>query len=452
LTNIFYKRLPAVSKQKFQSLYLLQNLHLVKISSFIIFCLNLFTKIVSLFFESELALFNHFEEHRLVNFMQLLVLPVFYFLSRLMIKDYPKKTKVRETQIRIFIIFFGTYLIVSGMLISFIALHNPHNTLTFYMVALVITSIVLVLEIQETLLLILITEIVFSILLKAYGVDTVDFVYNQLANVALLAGFYFISRYNYVYKAKNFVQLMQIEQINTELQKAGTFKNEVLGMVAHDLRNPLAAIESIASLMQMEELDNETEENLGMIKASCVKAREIVNELLEAARDESDAELVTTIVNINNLLECLVNEWENQNISNEIVFISDVKDAHCQINTEKFHRVLDNMIGNAVKFSNDTDKIEVRLNADEQEVCIEVKDFGVGIPAELLPHIFDRFSKSSRDGLRGEKSTGLGLNIAQRIVEKHMGRVDVESVENQGSVFRICLPRVDASFIDLNFN
>ena len=98
-------------------------------------------------------------------------------------------------------------------------------------------------------------------------------IYNQIISVTLLFCFYFISRYFYSYKSSYFLQLVDIREKNIAIEKAGAFKNEILGMVAHDLRNPIGAIETIAMMMEMDEVDKDTRENLEMIKASCVKAQ-----------------------------------------------------------------------------------------------------------------------------------------------------------------------------------
>jgi signal transduction histidine kinase len=120
--------------------------------------------------------------------------------------------------------------------------------------------------------------------------------------------------------------------------------------------------------------------------------------------------------------------------------VADNHPVYAHINTEKFHRVIDNLISNAIKFSKENDKIEVRLRQTNHNVLIEVKDYGLGIPKDMLPHVFDRFSKAGRKGVRGEQSTGLGLSIVRQIVEKHNGTIEVESMEKQGSTFRIELP------------
>jgi len=104
---------------------------------------------------------------------------------------------------------------------------------------------------------------------------------------------------------------------------------------------------------------------------------------------------------------------------------------------------MDNLITNALKFSNNNNKIEIYLSLSDGNAIIEVRDYGLGIPEDLIPHIFERFSKARRPGLRGEQSTGLGLSISKQIIENHQGSIDVTSEEKKGSTFIIQLPVVD---------
>ena len=320
--------------------------------------------------------------------------------------------------IRFFGISYGVFFLVCGMLTSFIAMHNPHNSLTVFLATLIIVSIILVYEAPEVIVLVIIVQLAFYQMLRLYGVSGTEFFNNMIACFAMLIGFVFLCRYIYLYKANNFEQFLKIEEINAELVRAGTFKNEILGMVAHDLRNPIGAIESLASLIEMENTDKDTAENLEMIKASCIKAKEIVNDLLDAAREETDEELVTNICNVKALLENLIREWKSQSLNNEIRLDTNSGNITANLNTIKINRVLDNLISNAIKFSEANGLIEVKLRENGSRFLIEVCDFGIGIPPDLLPFIFERFSKSSRSGLRGEKSVGLGLSISKRIVEK----------------------------------
>jgi signal transduction histidine kinase len=104
---------------------------------------------------------------------------------------------------------------------------------------------------------------------------------------------------------------------------------------------------------------------------------------------------------------------------------------------------MDNLISNAVKFSRDNEHVEIRLRVDDfGQIFIDIKDSGMGIPESMLPYIFDRFSRASRRGLRGEESVGLGLSIVKQIVEKHGGSIEVSSTEKKGTTFTIHMTAV----------
>ena len=196
--------------------------------------------------------------------------------------------------------------------------------------------------------------------------------------------------------------------------------------------------------MEMEEIDQETRENLEMIKSSCVKARGIIADLLDAANNENINIVETQRTEMNCFLKNVINEWKIQaEAKNNIYLISSKNQVFVQINAEKFQRVMDNLITNALKFSKNNNKIEIYLSARNGSAIIEVRDYGLGIPEDLLPHIFERFSKARRPGLRGEPSTGLGLSISKQIIENHQGTIDVTSEEKKGSTFTIQLPVVD---------
>jgi two-component system sensor histidine kinase VicK len=139
------------------------------------------------------------------------------------------------------------------------------------------------------------------------------------------------------------------------------------------------------------------------------------------------------------LLKTAVNSWQTQGkVKVEVVFTSSINPAYALLNKEKFTRVIDNLVSNAVKFSNE--RVDVRLAQADKQIVIEVQDYGLGIPAAMLPDIFTRFTKAGRAGLHGEKSTGLGLSIVRQIVESHKGTIEVESTEGKGSVFVVKLP------------
>lgn len=343
----------------------------------------------------------------------------------------------------VFVVIFSVYLLFAGILSSFIAMYNPRDNLTMYLVALITVSVMCVFEYEDTIMLTIVTELLFTVILFCCEADPTEVIYNQLTSIVLLTGFYFISRYAYSYKASHFMQLTEIRLKNIEIEKASDFKNDVLGIVAHDLRNPIAAIESVAMIMELEKVDEETQDNLDMIRTSCSKAFSIVNDLLEVAKNESDRAFETKLTNIYNLLNTSVSGWKNTGTAqNDIILTAADKMLQAYINADKFNRVLDNLISNALKFSKERDKLDVILSKENKFALIQVRDYGLGIPKEMLPHIFERFTKAGRTGLKGETSTGLGLSIARQIIEKHGGKIEVESEEGKGSTFSIRLPLV----------
>ena len=344
----------------------------------------------------------------------------------------------------LFVFVFALYIISCGMYSSFIATADPSNALTLYLVALSLVSVLLVFEYYETILLLVSIEILFTILLFHAQADATEMTYNQMISVILLSGFFLTSRYFFSYKASYYLQLIEIREKNTVIEKANQFKTQVLGTVAHDLRNPIAAVESLAMMMELEDIDEDTQENLTMMRDSCVKARTIIDDLLEAARNEGETSFDTHRTEMNHLLQSLVNSWKIQlGGKSSVVLISDVKMVYALINHEKFPRVVDNLVSNALKFSKDTDKVEVHLSRIKERVIIKVKDHGMGIPKEMLPKIFDRFSGAGRTGLKGEQSTGIGLSIVKDIVEGHGGKISVQSIEGKGSTFTIELPQAE---------
>lgn len=400
--------------------------------------LNLIIRILYFVFPSSLTKAQNFPEFNTSNWIFLIITPFFLVASNFLILDFKKRQK--GTPLMAFMVFlFSLYIITCGMYSSFIATSDPSNALTLYLIALCLISAIFVLEYDETFMLLIATEIFFTALLLYSQASPTQMLYNQLISVILLSAFYLTSRYFFTYKANSYQQVLVIGEKNEQIEKANEFKNQVLGMVAHDLRNPIGAVESIAMMMELDDVDADTQDNLNMIKTSCAKARSIIDDLLEAAKNENNTAIITERTELNQLLKDAVNGWKSER-KISVVFTSSVNPVFALINKEKFFRVVDNLVSNAIKFSKDYDRVDVRLSKLDKAVVIEVQDYGMGIPATMLSDIFTRFTKAGRTGLRGEKSTGLGLSIVRQIVESHNGTIMVESAEGRGSVFVVKLP------------
>ena len=113
---------------------------------------------------------------------------------------------------------------------------------------------------------------------------------------------------------------------------------------------------------------------------------------------------------------------------------------HAVLGYNKFQQIINSLLSNFIKFTPDQGRISVEVSERPNHVRITVADDGIGIPARHLPHLFERFTPARRPGLRGEKTTGLGLSIVQTIMQLHRGRVWAESEEGRGTTFFLELP------------
>jgi len=442
LETHYYNHLPGKFKLSWRDYYTGQNLFMVRVACFIFLLLNLIIRLLYLIFPVSLTRAENFPEFNMTNWVFIASGIVFYIISNILVEDYRKRKKSTAIM-ALFVFIFSLFIISCGMYSSFIATGDPRNSLTLYLISLIIISVLCVFEFYETVILLVSVELLFTMMLMLNHTDPTEMVYNQLVSLVLLGGFYLISRYFFSSKANYFLQLNEINEKNHEIERGSELKSQLLGMVAHDLRNPIAAIESVAMLMEMDDIEPDTQENLGFIKASCVKARTIIEDLLETARNENMIEFVMHKTELNKFITDIVEMWKIQDSTKNIELISHISPAYAMINHEKFQRVLDNLINNAFKFSKENSVVEIFLDHKGPNTIIEVKDKGIGISPEKLPIIFDPFTKAGRSGLKGEQSTGLGLSIVKQIIDKHKGKIQAESEEGKGSVFRIELPACD---------
>jgi two-component system sensor histidine kinase VicK len=441
LDTHYFRSLPGRYRASFRNYYTLQNLLSIRNSSIVFLTLNAVLRFLIWVLPVNITKAQNFPEVNLTNWLYIILTPIFWAVSELLLRHI-KKTKKASAGMILFVFVFSFYLILAGMYSAFIATSDPRNTLTIYLIALCVVGVMCVFEYDEVIILLVLTEIVFTALLFVAHSDATSMLYDQLISFILLAGFYLISRYFYSYKSSYYLQIIEIRNKNIEIEKAAAFKNQVLGMVAHDLRNPIAAVESLAMMMEMDDdLNEETQDSVRMIKASCVNARSIISDLLEAAKNENLTNIDLRRTEMNEWLRGIIDMWRIQkDLTNNIMLVSSSNTIYANINNEKFQRVLDNLISNAMKFSKEKENIELHLDQKDNKVLIKVKDHGLGIPADLLPHIFESFSKAGRTGLKGEQSTGLGLSIVKQIVENHKGTINVESEEGKGTTFVIELP------------
>jgi signal transduction histidine kinase len=218
---------------------------------------------------------------------------------------------------------------------------------------------------------------------------------------------------------------------NVELEKLNQLKDQFLGMAAHDLRTPLGLIWSYSEFLLDETagLGQKQREFLSTIRSSSEFMLHLVDDLLAPGDLGSLAER-------NVALNGLLAEKKDIRLSLQ----RDEELPHILFDGPKIEQVLNNLISNAVKYSYPGSLVEVSVRQGEGGVVLAVQDHGQGIPSDEQGQLFRAFGKTSVRGTAGEKSTGLGLAIARRIVLEHGGKIWVESQEGQGSTFYVWLP------------
>jgi signal transduction histidine kinase len=233
------------------------------------------------------------------------------------------------------------------------------------------------------------------------------------------------------------------KRINAALETSNRNYARLIRVVAHDLRNPIGAISSIAGMKAEDKNVPDKEKDwIRLIDTSGKRCLQLITELLETDFDVREQTLHKAPVDVTALLQQTVlllayraNEKQQHLIATNTAL------PVIQADREKLARVLDNLIVNAIKFSPEKATIELYAETRPKELIISVRDTGVGIPRDMATLLFEPFVNSvRRKGTAGEQSFGLGLYICRQIIEAHNGRIWFESEPGQGSIFFISLP------------
>jgi PAS domain S-box-containing protein len=228
----------------------------------------------------------------------------------------------------------------------------------------------------------------------------------------------------------------------TYLKKLDQLKNDFVHTVSHDLRSPLTAVMGYTELVQRAgPLNEQQEQFLHRIQASVQSITTLVNDLLDLGRLEAGFDARRESVHLENILQYTLDMLDGlarkKNIKIEKQIVTGL--PALRANPIRIRQMLDNLIGNALKYTPDGGKVQVGIHAEDSQVILQVSDTGPGIPTAEQGRIFEKFYRASNI-IEATRGSGLGLAIVKSIVESHQGRVWVESVVGQGSSFIVVLP------------
>ncbi|MDU0370727.1 PAS domain-containing sensor histidine kinase [Hymenobacter endophyticus] len=234
-------------------------------------------------------------------------------------------------------------------------------------------------------------------------------------------------------------------EVAINAHKFNTKKNATLEILSHDLAAPLALLQQLTEHLRHETgpVSEEARRVLELMERTCREGVTLIRDFVDNEFMESaSVKMKWERADLGAWLQALMEEYQGSERHTHLQFSCTLPPVPVYVNMDinKFQQVVNNLVSNAIKFTPDGGHIALSLEQHKNRAVVRVVDNGVGIPASVQPVLFDKFTPARRPGLRGEKTTGLGMSIIQTIVELHHGRITFESTEGQGSTFIVELP------------
>jgi signal transduction histidine kinase len=238
-------------------------------------------------------------------------------------------------------------------------------------------------------------------------------------------------------------QYKQLATTTTALEKGNKNYARLIRVVAHDLRNPIGAINSLTGMKMKSTTPTKDGEWMQLVEKASQRCLQLITELLETDFEIREETLQKEKVDVTTLVQQAVQLLNYRATEKKQRLIIQESTIHViQADREKLTRALDNLVVNAIKFSPEGSTVKIITAETPTGIVISVQDNGIGIPPELADKLFEPFESSiKRKGTSGEQSFGLGLYICRQIIEAHGGRIWFESHPGQGSTFFISLPK-----------
>ena len=237
-----------------------------------------------------------------------------------------------------------------------------------------------------------------------------------------------------------------LQRLNNELNLLNDQKNKLLSVIAHDLRNPIAGCVGLLEVVFTDVENTSKEELIGymeMMQKGALNAHELLEDLLEWARIQfNSVDFIPTVIpdlknNVGHILNKLMPIAEakdiqlNQNIEEGLSIMAD---------KHMLASVIRNLVTNAIKFTNKGGRVGISAKKQKNGVIFSVIDNGIGLAEKDIDKLFSDNTNFTSYGTQGEKGTGMGLSLCRNFVEKHGGKIWVESAQNSGSKFYFNIP------------
>lgn len=240
--------------------------------------------------------------------------------------------------------------------------------------------------------------------------------------------------------------LVQVRQLHARMQQV---EAQLIGIVSHDLRNPIAAISGTAAmLLRHHDLDERATKSVARIASSAARANHLILDLLDFTRaklgdgiplSKGPTRLDAVVAQA---LEELEVAWPDR------IQYEDICECEGEWDARRLGQVVSNLVTNALQYSPESARVSIRVRDEETWAVLEVHNSGPAISREMLPRIFQSLQRGASGGDGHRRNVGLGLFIVEQIVRAHQGRVTVDSSEEEGTFFRVHLPKVRSAVLE----
>ena len=240
--------------------------------------------------------------------------------------------------------------------------------------------------------------------------------------------------------------ITQDKEMMFHAHKFNTKKNATLEILAHDLTTPLVLLQQLSEQLSWEVKNpsDTAQELLRLMQRTCTQGVNLIHDFVDHEfLTSSEMELKRERADLVAWLHLLLEEYQRSEqhiVHLEFELVPAEQPIYVSFDVNKLQQVFNNLISNAIKFTPDGGSITVGIERRGEMVQVTVADTGIGIPAHLQPVLFDKFTKARRPGLRGERTTGLGMSVIKTILDLHQGSIRFDSVEGQGTTFYLELP------------
>ena len=249
--------------------------------------------------------------------------------------------------------------------------------------------------------------------------------------------------------ARQTMRLLELRRQTHEMQELDRVKDEFVALVSHELRTPLTSIRGYLEVLLAEEpgpVNDLQRRFLQIVDRSSVRLHRIVDDLLVLASLQTGTlNLLRTAVDVNDVAGEVVETFAPSAAESNIQLLTDLH-ATLSIDADRsrLSQVLGNLVSNGLKFTPEGGSVTIHTANDDGGVVVDVRDTGIGIAANELPHVFGRFFRTTAAEESAIPGTGLGLAISRAIVEAHEGQLDIAETSSAGTTFRMRLPQAAA--------